>query len=236
MQTINKVLANVAQGLSSQEQAQARANIGAGEAYTAGNNITINNGVISATNTTYSAGEGLSLAGTQFSVTTPVPEPSVATNDYVLTVTGNDGNYGWKIRSNALAVDSTGNMSITLTADDIANGYADFELEKAVTTSNWVLFCSLSQIRAKGGTSALADVQKVEFGFRNNGGSFYELVTFDNAAITQSNARPKDWAVDNIAPWTYLVCRWTFTGSAFTAGDTLSTHFRCIALNAVPII
>lgn len=42
------------------------------EALTAGSNIQISNGVISATDTTYTAGNGLSLSGTEFSVDTSV--------------------------------------------------------------------------------------------------------------------------------------------------------------------
>lgn len=57
-----KILANCEQGLSAEEQAQARENIGAQGALTAGNNITISDGVISATDTTYSAGTNVSIS------------------------------------------------------------------------------------------------------------------------------------------------------------------------------
>jgi hypothetical protein len=50
---IKKVLSNVAQTLTSTEQATARSNIGAQAALTAGDNVSIVNGTISATDTTY---------------------------------------------------------------------------------------------------------------------------------------------------------------------------------------
>lgn len=68
--SINKVLYNVDQrnDTSENEKATARANIGAQGALTAGSNITISNGVISAANTEYQAGQGLTLSNNTFAV------------------------------------------------------------------------------------------------------------------------------------------------------------------------
>lgn len=67
---INKVLYNIDQrnDTTAAEKATARANIGAQGALTAGNNITISNDVISATNTEYQAGHGLTLSNNTFAV------------------------------------------------------------------------------------------------------------------------------------------------------------------------
>lgn len=59
MERIQKVLANCEQGLDTAEQATARANIGAQAQLTPGQNISIVDNVISATNTTYTAGNGI---------------------------------------------------------------------------------------------------------------------------------------------------------------------------------
>lgn len=234
MEKIQKVLSNVTQGLTTAEQAQARANIGAGEAYTAGNNITINNGVISATDTKYYAGDGLDLSATnQFKVVRPVPD-GASHDDYVLTVTDYDGSYEWKPRGNALADNSTGNMSITLTEDDIANGYADYELEPVIEKYLWVLFASISQTRPVNGA-----IDKIEFGFKNDGGSFYSLISFGAAQVQQAMGGQvvKDWAMDHFGPWNHLVCRWTLaSGHSFAAGDVLSTHYNCLAVNGVTTV
>lgn len=91
---IAKILSNVAQSLTSTEKAQARANIGAQAELTPGSNITISGGTISATDTTYSAGTGLSLSNGEFSVTTPVPPPASGSVGKVLTVQ-NGGTLDW---------------------------------------------------------------------------------------------------------------------------------------------
>lgn len=228
---MNKVLYNVDQRADTTpaEKARARANIGAAEAYTAGSNITINNGVISATDTKYYAGDGLDLSATnQFNVERPLPD-ATARNDYVLTVTDDGGGYGWKRRGNVLADNSTGNMSITLTETDIANGFADFELEPVVEKYLWALFVSIVQTRPMNGA-----IDKIEFGFKNNGGSFYWLVRFDAAQVQQAmgGMEVKDWAMGHFNPWPHLVCRWTLaSGHSFAAGDVLSTHYNCLAVN-----
>lgn len=122
---IKKVLSNVAQSLTSTEQAQARTNIGAQAALTPGSNVDITNNVISvpkctltegpnvhiigitdpstkvtdytvsATDTTYSAGSGLSLDDGTFSVITPVPSPASGSTGKVLTVQ-NDNSLDWE--------------------------------------------------------------------------------------------------------------------------------------------
>lgn len=61
MEKIQKVLANCEQGLSTAEKAQARANIDAQASLTAGSNVQINNNVISATDTKYTAGANISI-------------------------------------------------------------------------------------------------------------------------------------------------------------------------------
>ena len=68
--SINKVLYNVDQrnDTTAAEKATARANIGAQGALTAGSNITISNGTISAANTEYQAGHGLTLSNNTFAV------------------------------------------------------------------------------------------------------------------------------------------------------------------------
>ena len=68
--SINKVLYNVDQrnDTTAAEKATARANIGAQGALTAGQNITISNGTISAANTEYQAGHGLTLSNNTFAV------------------------------------------------------------------------------------------------------------------------------------------------------------------------
>jgi hypothetical protein len=228
---MNKVLYNVDQraDTTAAEKARARANIGAAEAYTAGSNITINNGVISATDTKYYAGDGLDLGpANQFNVERPLPD-ATARNDYVLTVTDDDGGYGWKRRGNVLADNSTGNMSITLSEDDITNGYADFELEPVVEKYLWAIFASIVQTRPMNGA-----IDKIEFGFKNNLGDFYWLIRFDAAQVQQAmgGIEVKDWAMGHFNPWPHLVCRWTLaSGHSFSAGDVLSTHYNCLAVN-----
>lgn len=203
---------------------------GGGGSYTAGNNITITNGVISATDTKYYAGDGLNLGpANQFNVERPLPD---ATNrgDYVLTGTGN-GDYGWKRRGNVLADNSTGKMSITLTTDDITNGFADFELEPVVEKSLWAIFASIVQVRPMNGA-----IDKIEFGFKNNIGDFYQLISFDSTQVHQAmvGLEVKDWAMGHFSPWNRLVCRWTLAdGHSFGAGDVLSTHYNCLAVNGV---
>lgn len=73
MEKVEKILANVTQGLTSTEQAQARVNINAQASLVAGANVTLDptTNTISATDTTYSAGSGLALTGTTFSNTAP---------------------------------------------------------------------------------------------------------------------------------------------------------------------
>ena len=125
MEKVLKVLANVAQGLTDQEKETARANIGAQGALTAGPNIDIINNTISTEKTVvsagsnvsvtgsvdqvnrvmtytvtsydtkYTAGSGLNLNGTEFSVTRPVPAPVAADEGKVLQVTDAAGGYGW---------------------------------------------------------------------------------------------------------------------------------------------
>lgn len=70
MQGLNRVLYNIDQrnDTTAAEKATARANIGAQGALTAGQNITISNGVISADNTEYQAGHGLTLSNNTFAV------------------------------------------------------------------------------------------------------------------------------------------------------------------------
>lgn len=70
MPGLNRVLYNVDQrnDTTAAEKATARANIGAQGALTAGQNITISNGVISADNTEYQAGHGLTLSNNTFAV------------------------------------------------------------------------------------------------------------------------------------------------------------------------
>lgn len=125
MEKIAKILSNVAQSLTSTEQATARSNIGAQAQLTPGSNVDITNNVISvpkctlsegtnvhiigitdpstktttytvsATNTTYSAGSGLSLDDGTFSVITPVPSPASGSTGKVLTVQ-NDNSLDWE--------------------------------------------------------------------------------------------------------------------------------------------
>jgi hypothetical protein len=134
---IQKVLANCEQGLSAPEQAQARANIGAQGALTAGNNITIEDGVISATDTTYSAGSGLSLNGTTFSNTAPnvksdwnaatgsdaeiLNKPTIPTvNDGTLTIQKNGTNVA--TFSANQSGNATANISVPTDTSDLTNG------------------------------------------------------------------------------------------------------------------
>ena len=107
---VYKALANCEQGLSSSEQAQARANIGAQGSLTAGNNITIADGVISATDTTYSAGNGLTLNGTEFSVDTSVVQEK-------LTAGPNIDIYNNVISTEKPRVTAGTNVSVTSSLD-----------------------------------------------------------------------------------------------------------------------
>lgn len=71
---IQKVLANCEQGLTSSEKAQARRNIDAQASLTAGNNVNIDaNNVISATDTTYTAGTGIAINGNTINCTVGSP-------------------------------------------------------------------------------------------------------------------------------------------------------------------
>lgn len=69
MSEINRVLVDRAQDFTEAEKAQGRANIGAQGALSAGANITINDGVIASTNTTYVAGTGIAINGNTINCT-----------------------------------------------------------------------------------------------------------------------------------------------------------------------
>lgn len=77
---IYKALANCEQGLSSTEQATARANIGAQGALTTGPNIDIYNDVISTEKTVVSAGSGVTITSSQ--------EPQTRTTTYEISSSG----------------------------------------------------------------------------------------------------------------------------------------------------
>lgn len=77
---IKKVLSNVAQSLSSTEQAQARSNIGAQAQLTAGPNVDIINNVISTEKTVVSAGTGVTITSSQ--------EPQTRVTTYEISASG----------------------------------------------------------------------------------------------------------------------------------------------------
>ena len=104
VERILKALAVTDQGLSTQEKATARSNIGAQGALTAGSNITISGDTISATDTTYSAGPNIDIyngvistekprvtAGTNVSVTSSLDQQ---TRTITYTVSATDTTYG----------------------------------------------------------------------------------------------------------------------------------------------
>ena len=128
-----KVLANCEQGLSSEQKAMARANIGAQGALTAGSNIQIDGDTISATDTTYSAGDnvqingttisatdtkytagnGLNLSGTEFSVDTGVVQEKLTAGSNVQingnTISATDTTYsaGSNVQINGTTISAT---------------------------------------------------------------------------------------------------------------------------------
>ena len=71
MSEINRVLADRAQNFTDAQKRQARENIGAQGALEAGANITIADGVISSTNTTYVAGDNITISGNTISADVP---------------------------------------------------------------------------------------------------------------------------------------------------------------------
>lgn len=71
MSEINRVLVDRAQNFTDAQKRQARENIGAQGALEAGANITINDGVIASTNTTYVAGENITINGNTISADMP---------------------------------------------------------------------------------------------------------------------------------------------------------------------
>lgn len=71
MSEINRVLVDRAQNFTDAQKRQARENIGAQVALEAGANITINDGVIASTNTTYVAGEYITISGNTISADVP---------------------------------------------------------------------------------------------------------------------------------------------------------------------
>jgi len=134
---IKKVLSNVAQSLSSTEQAQARSNIGAQAQLTAGTNVTIDSdNVISATGggTTYTAGANITIdsnnvisaTDTTYNVFTSSTDGLVPkadnTNDDVKFLRG-DGTWqppmtgvaGDENHPNYITVDSDGNLHYSKT-------------------------------------------------------------------------------------------------------------------------
>ena len=114
---------------------------------TAGSNIDITNNVISATDTTYSAGNGLNLSGTEFSIDTATvaTQSDLLGKQDILTAGSNID-----ITSDVISVDSTGaSDGQVLTADgsggttweDISSGTTDYDdlnnipiINQAVTT------------------------------------------------------------------------------------------------------
>lgn len=115
---INSVLYNVDQtaDTTSTEKAQARTNIGAQGALTAGANISISNDTISAVDTTYSAGTGLNLNGTTFSVDTDVIQGKLTpganiqisnTNEISATDTTYSAGTGLNLNGTTFSVDTT---------------------------------------------------------------------------------------------------------------------------------
>lgn len=134
---ILKALAVTDQGLSDQEKATARSNIGAQGALTAGSNITISGNTISSTDTTYSAGTGLALNGTTFSNTAPnvksdwnaaagsaaeiLNKPTIPTvNDGTLTIQRN-GTQVATFSANQSG-SATANISVPTDTSDLTNG------------------------------------------------------------------------------------------------------------------
>ena len=99
------------------ESAISTAIAGKQDALTAGNNITISNNTISATDTTYSAGTGLTLNGTQFSVDTSTIATQQDVSDEATARENADINLQGQIDAISAASDVT----------DIVGTYADLQ-------------------------------------------------------------------------------------------------------------
>lgn len=114
---INSVLYNIDQrsDTTSTEKLTARQNIGAQGQLTAGSNIQLDGDTISATDTTYTAGNGLNLSGTEFSVDTSVVQEKLTAGSNVQingsTISATDTTYtagtGLNLNGTQFSVDTT---------------------------------------------------------------------------------------------------------------------------------
>lgn len=123
---------------------------------TAGSNITISGGTISATNTTYTAGTGLDLTGTEFSV-----DNTVAMKTDIPTV----NNATLKIQKNSTDVatftansstDVTANITVPTNVSDLSND-SGFITNSVDNLTNYTPTSSLATVATSGSYSDLSN-------------------------------------------------------------------------------
>lgn len=110
---IKKILSNVAQSLSSTEQATARSNIGAQAQLTAGPNVDIINDVISTEKTVISAGSGVTVTSSQ--------EPQTRVTTYEISSSGatySAGN-GLSLNGTTFSVNAANNGGLTVDSNGV---------------------------------------------------------------------------------------------------------------------
>lgn len=125
-----KILANCEQGLSAEQKAQARANIGAQGALTAGDNVSIVNDTISAVDTTYTAGPNIDIisgiistektkvaAGSNISVTSSL-DSQTRTLTYTISGSGSSQvNTDWNASSGVAELLNKPNLAYKYSSD-----------------------------------------------------------------------------------------------------------------------
>lgn len=153
--------------------------------------------------------------------------------------TNSDGKLVWTpIENPVLHANTSGNMKITLTAEEAQRGYAYYECPKVLTRSWGALFGRISQVRVNGSGSVSA-VSYIEFGSYNSSvDAFIAMIWFNSSQVADAALTGhivKDWGQDvmDFSQDLSLVCKWTFSG--LNEGDTLSTHYMLTGLNGPAI-
>ena len=126
--------------------------------YSAGQNVTINNGTISATNTTYSAGDGISIFGGTISTDTTIPtktELSTILTDYVTTA-----NLSTTLANYPTTADITTTLADYVTTANLSTTLANYPTTADITTTlaDYVTTAGLSSTLADYTVATFTDI------------------------------------------------------------------------------